>query len=613
MRADGQDIAEAHSAAIAPLIGEALTAYEAGLAAIDASDPVTARQHFDKGLARAPHSALLLHQKAVSLMMEGRLGEAEPLLVRAAETGRQVSAVCDLGTLMRQQGRLEEAMAAYNLALSGAPEHPVAWEGLAYVHRQREDYAAAAACLRRGLPTAGPRRATLLCELIHVLQFLSAWSEIERLKPRLAEAMEAEICAEISSFPLLSIEGMETLHRRAARLLTEIPARLPAKPPSPFSPRRIDRLRIGYLSSDFYEHATARLIVEVLERHDREAIEVVLLDYGPDDGTPLRRRVTAAADRHITLDGLSFDAAAQRIREANIDILVDLKGNTNQSKPELLLRRPAPVLVHWLGYPGSLGGLVDAMIGDPIVTPAGCEADYDEEIVRLPVCYQPNDTRRPVGPRPTRAALGLPDDRVVFCGFNAAYKIGRDVWRRWMSILEATPGSVLWLQKPNQITETVYRREAAYAGVDPDRIVFAPWMGWQDYPDHLARHQAADLFLDASPYGAHTTASDALWAGLPALTFAGRGFAARVTASLLHFLDLDDLIAPSPEAYVERAIALAKDPGALAALRARLATGRTKPGGPFDPTATARALEEAYRGLYGRWAARDTQPASVSA
>lgn len=589
------------TAATAPLQGEALRLFEAGRQALLAGDAMGGRALFEEALDLAPQSAALIQQKGVTFLMEGRLEEGQRWLREAVTTSFSVSALCDLATAERMQNQLESAQANYSLALSGDPELSVAWEGLGYVKRQLDDHAAAVQCLRRALPGAGERRAAVLCELIHCLQYLAAWPEIERLKPQLEEALATSDC-EVASFPLLSLTGLEAGRLKAARSLVRDRAKHMRGSPAPFTPRAVDRLRIGYLSSDFFEHATARLMVEVLERHDRGAVEIVLLDHGPDDGTPLRRRLEAGADRLVRLTGLSHDQAAATIRNQEIDVLVDLKGNTANACPDILIRRPAPVIVHWLGYPGPLGGLVDAIIGDPIVMPPGAEADYDETLVRLPVCYQPNDSSRPIGARPSRAALGLPETGVVFCGFNASYKIGRDVWRRWMRILQATPESVLWLLQPNTATAAVYRREASYAGIDPARIVFAPFIPWQGYAEHLARHQAADLFLDASPYGAHTTASDALWAGLPALTFAGNGFASRVTASLLHFLDLDTLIAPSPEAYVEQAIALAQTPAALAELRARLDAGRRRPGGPFDPSATARALEAAYLTLYRDWA-----------
>lgn len=595
------DLGPPPAKATAPLVGEALALFESGRRAILAGDAAGARALFDDALDLAPGSAALIQQKGVTFLMEGRLDEGCQWLHEAVAASFSVSALCDLATAERMQDQLESAQAHYSLALSGAPDLSVAWEGLGYVKRQLDDHAAAVQCLRRALPGAGDRRATILCELIHSLQYLAAWSEIERLKPQLEDAMRTSDC-EVASFPLLSLAGLEACHLKAARSLVLDRRKRVSAVPAPFSPRSDERLRIGYLSSDFFEHATARLIVEVLERHDRDAVEVVLLDHGPDDGTPMRRRLEAAADRLVRLGGLSHDDAAQRIRAQGIDVLVDLKGNTANARPDILVRRPAPIIVHWLGYPGPLGGLVDAIIGDPIVMPPGAEVGYDETLVRLPVCYQPNDSARPVGTCPSRVQLGLPEAGVVFCGFNASYKIGREVWRRWMRILNATPGSVLWLLQPSDATAAVYRREASYAGVDPGRIVFAPWLGWRDYANHLARHQAADLFLDASPYGAHTTASDALWAGLPALTFVGEGFASRVTASLLHFLDMDDLIAGSPEAHVEQAIALGRDPLARERIRARLEAGRHRPGGPFDSSATASALEAAYQALYRDWA-----------
>ncbi|PIB92134.1 glycosyltransferase family 41 protein [Caulobacter sp. FWC2] len=605
------ELEQARAQAVAPLCEAATSSYLASTEALARGDAARAQSMIEHALRLAPQSAVLAHQKGVILMTVGQLDEAEPLLRRAAMMNLKASAFCDLATLERRRGRLTEAENHYRLALTADPDAGLIWEGLAHVKRLGGDHAAAAQCLRRALPSAGDRQAAVLSELVHVLAHLAAWPEIERLKPRLAEALAATV-HEASAFPLLSLEDMASAHRKAARRMVAA-RRPPLTALAPCLPRPNARLRVGYLSADLFDHATARLIVEVLEHHDRAVVEVVLLNHGPDDASPLRRRLEAAADRWVDLHGLSHDAAAERVRALGLDVLVDLKGHTAEAWPELILRRPAPLVVHWLGYPGTLGGLVDAILGDPIVTPPGAEAEFDEEIVRMPVCYQPNDAQRPIGPRPTRQAVGLPASGVVFCGFNAIYKIGRPVWRRWMRILEAVPDSVLWLLDPGPVTATVLRREAAYAGLDPERLVFAPWLGGADYPAHLARHQVADLFLDASPYGAHTTASDALWAGLPVLTFVGQDFAGRVAASLLHFLDLPDLVAASPDAYVEQAIALGRSPTALADLKARLKRSRLRPGGPFDAASTARAVEDALIGLHQRALTRHPNPAPASA
>jgi predicted O-linked N-acetylglucosamine transferase (SPINDLY family) len=336
----------------------------------------------------------------------------------------------------------------------------------------------------------------------------------------------------------------------------------------------------------------------VLEKHDRARFRVIGYSWGPDDGSAARARVRAACDRFVELGGVADGAAVGRIRADGVQLLVDLKGHTADARPGLFVAGAAPVQVNWLGYPGTLGGAAwDAVLGDPIVTPPGCEADFSERVLRLPDCYQPNDPRRarpaaPASVADARAAHGLPTEAVLLCCMNAAWKIDAERFADWMAVLRAVPTAVLWLldANPGHGLAVALRNAASAADVDPARLVFAPRAPHADY---LARFALADLFLDTFPYTAHTTASDALWMGCPVLTETGTTFAARVATSLLHAVGLPELAVASRARYVEEAIALGREPARLRALRARLAQGRAS--APlFDAVRFTAGLEAAY-------------------
>lgn len=361
------------------------------------------------------------------------------------------------------------------------------------------------------------------------------------------------------------------------------------------------RLRIGYLSSDLRDHAIGHLTAEMFGLHDRQGFEVFAYYCGIAREDATKRRIRDGVEHWRDIASLDDDAALALMLRDGVDILVDVNGHTRDARTRLVLRRPAPVIVNWLGYPGSMGSPVHHyIVADPHIVPEGEERWYSERVARLP-CYQPNDRRRPTGGdrAPTRAEAGLPAGATVFCGFNGTQKITPGVFARWMEILRQVPGSVLWLLRSNEAAEGRLRACAAEAGVAPERIVFAPLAA---NADHLARYALADLFLDTLPYGAHTTASDALWMGVPVLTVPGRGFQARVCASLVHAAGLPELVCGGPEEYVRQAVALGRDPARLAALRARLIAGRGS-ALLFDTPGLVRALENLFRAMWAEFAA----------
>ncbi len=580
---------------------------------------------FERAAQIAPESTEILSNLGAGQFAWGRHAEAEATARRLnALDANNAKGWFILALALQPQGRMLEALDAVTRAAGLAPDQ----EGYAGLKAQIEIGIGAPEKARRTLDKAlarHPMSATLRFELASVLEFKLAelpaavtayeqaigadpdhgpsLSQLSFLKGRLADwrgrdelvaryraGVEAGLPV-LSPFAFLSLSSSRAEQRRCARTWTAPLVDIEAT-----SRRRIlssGRLRIGYLSADFHSHATAYLAAGLFEHHDRQRFQVFAYSTGPDDGSPMRARLVRAFDRFVDVRDRDPRVIAEVIRGDMIDILVDLKGHTQGATPIVLAGRPAPIQVHYLGYPGTLeGGMVDYLIGDPIVTPAEHQADYSETIAMLPDSYQINDRNRPMAPAAPRTELGLPEQGVVFCSFNQTYKINPAVFDAWMAILMAVPNSVLWL-----LTRTDHdpgianlQREAQARGVDTSRLVFARHRPNAEY---LALYRHADLFLDTWPYNAHTTASDALWAGCPVLTVLGDTFAARVAASLLHAVGLPELVMPTVDQYIARAIALAADRGEIARLKDHLAgAGQASP--LFDTARTTRALEAAY-------------------
>ena len=361
-----------------------------------------------------------------------------------------------------------------------------------------------------------------------------------------------------------------------------------------FAPRRVAsgrRLRIGYLSSDLRSHAIGHLTADMYRLHDRAAFEVFVYYCGIPQDDPVKARIRDGVEHWTDIAMLDDDAALVRMLADGIDILVDVNGHTRGARTKLLARRPAPIIVNWLGFAGTMGTPYHHYIlADGVIVPPGHEAHYTERVLRLP-CYQPNDRYREVAVPPSRSALGLPEGAMVFCCFNGTQKITQVVFARWMAILHAVPGSVLWLLKSSDAVDVALRARAAAAGIDAERLVFAPMAG---NAEHVARYAVADLFLDTAPYGAHTTASDALWMGTPVLTMPGHSFASRVCASLVSAAGVPELVCATAEEYVRGAVSLGRDRQRLAALRQHLLVLREH-STLFDTPGFVRHLEARYR------------------
>jgi len=366
-----------------------------------------------------------------------------------------------------------------------------------------------------------------------------------------------------------------------------------------FEPRRRrggrGKLKIGYVSSDLREHAVGFGLAEVMELHDRERFEVHAYYCGIPRVDPTRERIRKAVDQWVDISAMSDDAAAEHIAGDEIDILIDVNGYTRDARTAVFARRPAPIIANWFGFPGTMGTPYhNYIIADPYVVPDGEEIYFSEKVVRLP-CYQPNDRKRPVADRiPTRAEQRLPDDAFVFCCLNGSQKFTPGMFRLWMHILTQVPSSVLWLLTSTKETDERIRLMAQNCGVAPERIVFAEK---EPNPQHLARYRLADVFLDTFPYGAHTTAADALWMGVPVLTVPGRTFASRVCAGLVTAAGLPELVCKTPGEYATQAIALGKDTDKVAALRARLDASRAT-SLLFDTPRLVTSLEQLFETMW---------------
>ncbi len=480
---------------------------------------------------------------------------------------------CEYGQALYMLGRYPEASQQFILSFTCKPDFVPAHARLSNTLARMGLHAEAAECLRT-VELLQPWDAQALGNLVHQSQNACRWDRLAEDTARLHEAIEHHAPIQTTPFTYLAMDSTPRQQRLAAEISARFEfGRVQKLPADTRGPRPAgERLRIGYVSGDFQHHATAMLMTEVVEMHDRDRYEVFLYSYGPDDRSAWRRRMMDAAEHWVDGSTISDLELARRIRADGIDIAIDLKGFTRATRTRVFGYRPSPIQVAWLGYPGTCGAdFIDYIIGDPVVTPREAQPDFSERIAQMPWSYQPNDRQRPIGEAPSRASLGLPEDAFVFCCFNNNYKIMPAVFDRWCRLLHAVPDSVLWLYEANpQATENL-RREAQARGIDPSRLHFAPFVSQQR---HLARIQVADLFLDTLPYNAHTTASDALWMGVPLVTCAGETFASRVAASLLRAAGCESLVTRTLDDYESLALSLAQDRARLAELRRRLVDGR---------------------------------------
>jgi predicted O-linked N-acetylglucosamine transferase (SPINDLY family) len=556
--------------------------------------PEAALGDFDAALRIDPQHAGAHEGRGSALFALRRADDAVLAFTRCLDIdGARLDARIQRGNASYELRRYEDAIHDFDAVLAAAPAVAgvVCNRGNALLELKRYDEAAAAFERMLALDPAYPYA---VGKRLHAQAMACDWRDVDALAAEVERGL-ADGRAVIEPFAYQAVATDPLMLRRCAELFAA--DQFPAQPPLVEAGRRLGnaKIRVGYLGGEFRNQATSILAAELFELHDKRRFEIVAFDNGWDDGSTLRRRMNAAFDEVVTIAALPDAAAAGAIAERRIDILVNLNGYFGLGRTGVFARRPAPVQVNWLGFPGTLGApYLDAIVADADTIPPGEEGAYVERVVRLPHSYQPNDRRRAIGEPTTRAAQGLPDPGVVFACFNNTYKITPATFAAWMRILAAVDGSVLWLLQDNDAATRHLRAVAAAHGVDAGRLHFAPRIRLDD---HLARHACADLFLDTLPYNAHTTASDALWAGLPVLSCRGATFPGRVGASLLHALGVaDELLVDDVPTFEARAIELARDPARLARVRERVTQARaTAP--LFDTPAYARALEAAYEAM----------------
>jgi protein O-GlcNAc transferase len=578
--------------AIQPANVQAL--YNRGLVLRDLQRPAEALASFDQALALKPDDVDTLNNRGVVLRELKRPAEALASYDRALVLKPDyVEALNNRGSALRDMKQPAEALASHDKALAINPDHADAQCNRGIALRELRRPADALASFDRALAIEPDHRYAFAGAAYAALAICD-WARTEIIAGEL-ERRIAQDSAIIPPFTLLGYSSDQSLLLRCAKIsiADEIPV-LP-QPLWRGESRPHDKLRIAYLSADFRRHPVASLIAELFELHDRTRFEIAGISFGPDDHSDMRARLVRAFDQFHDVRSKSDGDVAVLLNEMQVDIAVDLTGRTEDSRLGILARRPAPLQVTYLGYPGTTGAdFIDYVIADPTILPLDQQPFYTERVVHLPDSYQVNDSTRMIAAAtPARREVGLPDEGFVFCCFNNNYKITAPVFAVWMRLLGLVEGSVLWLLQDDATRENLSKAAAAH-GIDPARLVFA---GRQEPEEHLARHRLADLFLDTLPYNAHTTASDALWAGLPVVTCKGAGFAGRVAASLLYAAGLPELVTGDLAEYEALALRLATDAAPLRGFRQRLEQNRTSC--PlFDTDRFRRHIETAYATMW---------------
>jgi protein O-GlcNAc transferase len=626
--------------ALEPRHSEVLNNHGNALHALKRRDQALAS--YSRSLALKPDSAEVRYNRANVLLELGRAEEALADYDRSlAAKHAYPEALSKRGAALRDLKRFDEALASYDSALAIKRDYAEAWNdrGNVLLELNRHEDALAsydrALTIRQEFPEALYNSGTALSALARhgeaagqFARLLSAEPDFPYAKgellysrlhccdwidyPHAIDQIRNDVIAgkpAATPFAFLSVSESPRDQLHCAKLYCR--DKIPASVPELWTgePYHHTKIRVAYISADFHNHATAHLTGELFELHDKTRFETYAISLGPHRRDEMRTRLESAFTQFIDVRNRSDRDIAHLLRQLQIDIAVDLKGHTQHSRPRILAFRPAPIQVNYLGYPGTMGaGFIDYILADRFTILEEHFAFYREKVAHLPDTYQPGDSKRRISAEtPTRAEAGLPESGFVFCSFVASYKIVPAVFDSWMRLLAAVEGSVLWLLAGNAEAAGNLRRSAEMRGIAAGRLVFAPRMKLEQ---HLARHRLAGLFLDTLPINAHTTASDALWAGLPVVTCLGAGFAARVAGSLLNALGLAELVTQTREDYEALAVNLALNSGRLAAIRAKLAQNRQiYP--LFDTDRLRRHVESAFETMSER-CRRGEPPASFA-
>lgn len=599
---------------------------------IDQEKDVEALELLDQAIVLVPDNVVALTRRAMLLEKMNRLDEALASFDQALKIDNELAPVhMNRGVVLQRLRHFGEAAKAFSRAIELDPSKAAGFINLGNVLQDQRQYEAALESYDRALATGDDdvnalyNRARALARLRrddealkdydqaykldpsypgleavrhHTRMMLCDWSDYESLETFLQNVRDGK--AKTAPFVLIGASNDPSLQMDYVKKYARetFPPLTPLSQKGKMSNRGDGKIRIGYLSCDLHQHATAYLAAGLFEQHDRTKFETYAFSFGPNDKSDLRQRMERSFDEFIDISRLSEEQAAALIHAHDIDILVDLKGFTQDNRVGILARRPAPIQVNYLGYPGTMGvDYIDYIIADRHLISEQDEKFYTEKVICLPNSYQINDDKR-FFPQQTlkRKDLGLPEEAFVFCSFNNTYKITPEIFDIWMRLLSRIEGSVFWLFDGGGSTSENLRREAEKRSVDPARLIFAPRLPFEE---HLARQACANLFLDSFPCNAHTTASDALWMGLPLVTCRGNTFASRVASSLLHALGVSELVATDLVSYEEKAFDLATDREKLAAIRTQIQQARTT--APlFDTEKTTRAIEAAYQEMIKR-------------
>ncbi|HYM18368.1 MAG TPA: tetratricopeptide repeat protein [Micropepsaceae bacterium] len=554
---------------------------------------------FDRALELNTAMPEAWNNRGNALSALGRLKEAVEAYGKVLALRPGVpEALVNRGTALLDLGRVQEAWSSYDAALRALPQNPDALAGRANALFELKNYEASARDYRAAL-SVQPEYPYALGNLAFAKLHCCDWEGLAESRARIRVGLR-ERKKVINPFQAVALLESPEEQRLAAESWTK-DKHLAQEPLWRGESFRHEKPRVVYLSGDFREHAVAQIMAGIFEQHDRKRIEPIGVSYGPDDGSAMRARLGKAFERLVDVRERSDREIAKLIREMEAEIVVDLTGFTSQGRPGILSHRPAPVQASYLGFPGTMAAdYIDYMIADPFVITKEQRRHYAEKIAYLPHAYLPGDSSRAISPAPSRREAGLAEDAFVFASFNNSYKFTPESFDIWMRVLTRVPESVLWLSTLNAAATRNLQREAKNRGIDPRRLIFAPFVAKPE--DHLARLKLADLFLDTLPYNAHATALDALWAGVPVVTCPGASFAARVSASLLQVVGMPELIAGSALDYERIVMTLAQDRTALAAAREKLAQNRARH--PlFDTTGFVLALEDVYLAMWERFKA----------
>ena len=581
-----------------------------GLVLQQAGEILPAIEHFEKALQIQPDYAIAMNNLGLAKQTLGQTDAALRHYHNAlAVAPDYVEAHVNAGNVLQQRGNYDQALPHYVSAYKLAPQLDLLLGNLIFCKAMMCDWQDFNALWRQVARQAA--KGAIPCSPVVMLAGCDDPRMTLQLARRYSEVhvplIDSPPCQDVQSRPVNKIHSTsEAEHGAGSGSESEDESRDELRDGTETQIRsRLTtvtkrKLRIGYVSSDFREHPVAYLMVGILENHDRDAFEVIGFAIGPPGQDPLGQRVRASVDHFIDLSSATDLQAIETIRAHELDIAIDLNGYIDGCRPGIFRARIAPIQVNYYGYPGTMGArFIDYIVGDRHLMPCGFDAFYQEKIIYLPQSYQPNDDQRPIATSGgNRRDHGLPQDAVVFCCFNKPYKITPPIFECWMQILKAVPDGVLWLQSTDQIVITNLRKAAHKAGLKPDRLVFAGRVATT--ADHLARYRLADLFLDTLPFTAHTTANDALWAGLPVLGLSGQTFSARVSESLLATLGLPDLVMRALPDYQARAIDLARHPEQIVELRKRLEQGK-QDSALYRPAQIARWLEQGLRIAHARY------------